>query len=309
MITTIQKVETSFNFVWRVQRARNFARRFAEYLSVMIAGPILLAVALGLLGSALHSPTARWLDSIAPLAWALTGLAGVLPYVIVSAVFVFMYMFIPNIRVEVRAALIGGVTGGRRLGARRQDIHLDPRLLLDARGGLLGVRDRAVHAHLGVLELADFAARRDARLLRAVSAVPPAWAHAPLRSTRRRTRVSAFPSCIWSVATIRAARWIGMRRASPTGSTFPGRRSHRCSPRLEQATLLVATEKESFVPGRDPHAIKLSDIIEALRRPQHGRAMLVGRAIPQAQELVARIDATVHRDLGDRSLADFIGGV
>ena len=112
VVTTIQKVETSFNFVWRVQHARNFARRFAEYLSVMIAGPILLAVALGLLGSALHSPTARWLDSIAPLAWVLTGIAGVVPYVIVSVVFVFMYMFIPNIRVEARAALIGGVTAG-----------------------------------------------------------------------------------------------------------------------------------------------------------------------------------------------------
>src|ERR1700740_1970014 len=32
VITTIQKVETSFNFVWRVQHARSFARRFAEYL-------------------------------------------------------------------------------------------------------------------------------------------------------------------------------------------------------------------------------------------------------------------------------------
>jgi membrane protein len=78
---------------------------------------------------------------------------------------------------------------------------------------------------------------------------------------------------------------------------------------LEQAKLLVATEKECFVPGRDPHGIKLSDIIEALRRPQHGRAILVGHAIPEAQALVARIDATVHRDLGDRSLADFIGGI
>ena len=57
VISTIQKVETSFNFVWRVDRPRSFARRFTEYLSVMIIGPILLAVALGLLGSAEHSPS------------------------------------------------------------------------------------------------------------------------------------------------------------------------------------------------------------------------------------------------------------
>ena len=63
-----------------------------------------------------------------------------------------------------------------------------------------------------------------------------------------------------------------------------------------------------FLPGRDPHSIKLSDIIETLRRPQHGRTILVGRAIPQAQELIAHIEACVHRDLGERSLAEFIGG-
>src|SRR5580692_3882812 len=71
VITTIQKVEASFNFVWRVERPRSFARRFTEYLSVMIIGPILLAVALGLLGSAEKSPFALWLNALPPLAWAM----------------------------------------------------------------------------------------------------------------------------------------------------------------------------------------------------------------------------------------------
>ena len=53
VITTIQKIESSFNFVWHVERPRSFARRFTEYLSVMILGPILLAVMLGLLGTLL----------------------------------------------------------------------------------------------------------------------------------------------------------------------------------------------------------------------------------------------------------------
>ena len=47
VVTTNQKVEGSFNFVWRVERPRSFARRFTEYLSVMVLGPILLAVSLG----------------------------------------------------------------------------------------------------------------------------------------------------------------------------------------------------------------------------------------------------------------------
>src|ERR1700728_292270 len=58
-LSTIQKVETSFNFVWRVDRPRGLVRRLTEYLSVMIVGPILLAVALGLLSSAAHRPVAQ----------------------------------------------------------------------------------------------------------------------------------------------------------------------------------------------------------------------------------------------------------
>src|SRR6202011_2049726 len=72
VITTIQKVEASFNFVWRVERPRSFARRFTEYLSVMVVGPVLLAVAFGLLGSAEHSPFAHWLTAVPALAWLTT---------------------------------------------------------------------------------------------------------------------------------------------------------------------------------------------------------------------------------------------
>ena len=110
--STIQKVEASFNFVWRIDRPRSFGRRFTELLSVMIAGPILLAVALELLASAEHSPAAQWLYSFAHLAWAFRFVGHLLPYAIVTMVFTFMYAFIPNTHVDLRPALIGGVTAG-----------------------------------------------------------------------------------------------------------------------------------------------------------------------------------------------------
>ena len=111
-VSTIQKVEASFNFVWRIDRPRSLGRRFSELLSVMIAGPILLAVALELLASAVHSPAAQWLVSVAHLGWAFRFLGQLLPYAIVTTVFTFMYAFIPNTHVDFRPALIGGVTAG-----------------------------------------------------------------------------------------------------------------------------------------------------------------------------------------------------
>src|ERR1700687_6459341 len=78
----------------------------------MIWGPILLAVAIGLLGSAEHSPFAQRLHAVAPFAVILDLLGQIAPYVIVTVVFTFMYSFIPNTQVQFRAALIGGVTSG-----------------------------------------------------------------------------------------------------------------------------------------------------------------------------------------------------
>jgi membrane protein len=307
VITTIQKVDTSFNFVWRVQHARNFARRFAEYLSVMIAGPILLAVALGLLGSALHSPTARWLDSIAPLAWAVTGVARVAPYVIVSAVFMFMYMFIPNIRVEARAAFIGGVTAGvvwALVGKIFTSILVSSSTLVAIYSGFAIVLSTLIWVYLSWLIL----------LLGATLAFYVQFPqYLPHGHTALALDASAHESIGVSVMYLvardylsGAAGWNAARLADtldvPAAALAPVVTS------LEKAKLLVATEKDCFLPGRDPHSIKLSDIVETLRRPQHGRTILVGRAIPQAQELIAHIQACVHRDLGERSLAEFIGG-
>ena len=57
LIGTIKKVEDSFNFVWHVDQPRSFARRLAEYTSLLIAGPVLLVGFLGLTHAALGRRT------------------------------------------------------------------------------------------------------------------------------------------------------------------------------------------------------------------------------------------------------------
>jgi membrane protein len=111
VVTTIQKVESSFHFVWRIARPRSLLRRIVEYLVVIIVGPILLAAALGVVASAQNSPLARWLDAVAP-GHSLSVLAKGLPYVVVTLVFTAMYFLIPNTRVRLQAAIIGGVSAG-----------------------------------------------------------------------------------------------------------------------------------------------------------------------------------------------------
>jgi membrane protein len=112
LIGTMRKVEDGFNFAWRIDVPRSFARRGADYLTLLIAGPLLLSVLAGFAHLAADSTPLRVLTEL-PLMDRLTGWAlSVAPYVLVSILLTGLYMAIPNTRVRLRPALIGGVTAG-----------------------------------------------------------------------------------------------------------------------------------------------------------------------------------------------------
>ena len=67
LIGTMKKVEDGFNFVWHVDVPRSFARRLAEYLALLITGPVLLAAVVGLSRLASESEPVRMLSEL-PLA-------------------------------------------------------------------------------------------------------------------------------------------------------------------------------------------------------------------------------------------------
>src|SRR5579871_2683421 len=48
LVGTIKKVEDSFNFLWRVEQPRSFARRVAEYMTLLVVGPLLMVAFIGL---------------------------------------------------------------------------------------------------------------------------------------------------------------------------------------------------------------------------------------------------------------------
>jgi hypothetical protein len=76
--------------------------------------------------------------------------------------------------------------------------------------------------------------------------------------------------------------------------------------RLERAGLIVATEREQFVPGRDPQGILLADIVDAVRTLQIGRLTIEVRAVATAAQVMHEVEAAVRERLGTRSLKDLI---
>jgi membrane protein len=112
VLSMAQKVEDSFNFVWRVDRPRSLARRFSEYLSVMLVGPVLMTFALGITASISSTAVVQKLQEIEPFGSGMLLLGKLSPYLLVIAAFTFLYAFVPNTRVRLRAASLAGTVAG-----------------------------------------------------------------------------------------------------------------------------------------------------------------------------------------------------
>ncbi len=111
-ISMVQKVEESLNYVWYVSESRSFARRFTEYMFVLMIGPLAIVIALGMITALQNQSIVQYLlqnQIVGPLFVATSKLT---PYFIVSGVFAFLYWFMPNTRVRLVPAITGGLAGG-----------------------------------------------------------------------------------------------------------------------------------------------------------------------------------------------------
>ena len=112
VISLIQKIESAFNFTWRLNTVRNFSQRFSNYLSVIMVGPVLIFSAVGITASLKSQPIIDTIQSL-PFAGEFIQLAGkFLPYVLIIAAFSFVYVMVPNTRVKVKSALYGAIVAG-----------------------------------------------------------------------------------------------------------------------------------------------------------------------------------------------------
>jgi membrane protein len=305
VIATIQKVEGSFNFVWRVARPRSFGRRFTEYLSVMIVGPVLLAVAIGLLGSAEHSPFAQWLNAVAPIAAVVGVLGQVVPYVIVTVVFTVMYAFIPNTRVQFRAALIGGVTAGiiwALVGKAFTAVILYSSQMVAIYSGFAIVLTTLIWVYLSWLILLIGA--QLAFYLQFPQYLRHGHETIELTGIDREQMGLSIMYLIGRDYGSGNGYWDVGRLA--TELDVPGTALAPVLSRLERARLIVATEKEQFLPGRAPEGILLSDILDAVRTLQIGRLSIEVRPVARAARVMAEVQTAMRERLGTRSLKDLI---
>jgi len=112
VLALLSNIEETFNNIWGVQETRSLYRRFSDYFSVLIFGPLFVLVAISMTTTLESQSFVQTLLGMAYVGKVIYLLFKVFPFVAMWAAFTFLYIFMPNIKVGFQAALVGGVFGG-----------------------------------------------------------------------------------------------------------------------------------------------------------------------------------------------------
>ncbi|MCS6897609.1 MAG: YihY/virulence factor BrkB family protein, partial [Nitrospira sp.] len=97
----VDKIEQALNAIWMVRQGRPWNRKFTDYLSVVLVGPVLVFTAFGVLASLQSHTVVQWLVAIEPFGSLFLWTAEIVPFLVLCGVFTFFYKFIPYTRVQV----------------------------------------------------------------------------------------------------------------------------------------------------------------------------------------------------------------
>ncbi len=112
-IMLLVTIEASFNCVFRVERERSVISKVLVYWTVMTLGPLLIGASLSLQGYLTALNKLQIAKSAAPY------LAAPLPTILSVAAFTVLFAAVPNRRISLKDALVGGIAAGLLFAALR----------------------------------------------------------------------------------------------------------------------------------------------------------------------------------------------
>jgi membrane protein len=109
VLSLVQKIESAFNFTWRIATTRNITQRFSNYLSVILIGPLFLFTASAITASFNSSTVVNKFLAIEPFGTLLLLIGEMVPYLLTIVSFTVIYLLIPNTKVKFGSAVYGAV--------------------------------------------------------------------------------------------------------------------------------------------------------------------------------------------------------
>ena len=304
-ISTVQKVEESFNYVWYVSKPRSFARRFSEYFIVLLVGPMVMVTAIGMITSIQSNTVVQFLISNDRLGPIFVVIGKIVPYLLISGVFAFLYMFMPNTKVNLRSALVGGIAGGFMWATMSA---------LFTTFILYSTRTLQIYAGFAVAITALFWLYLNWLIL-LIGAQLAFYYQRPafLRIGRREPRLS---NSIRERLALNIMYLVGKSFREPDGIiTFaqiseqiriPSIALSPVADGLEKAGSLISTDNEELLPGREMSRILLRDILDVVRSTGETGSDSPPNWTEGIDRIGGQLESAVSDVTVDRTLSDFL---
>jgi membrane protein len=306
-ISMVQKVEESFNYVWYVSKPRSFARRFSEYFFVLLIGPILMVTALGMLTSIRSNAVVQMILTNESLGRIFVVASQLTPYLLITGVFTFLYMYMPNTKVKFKAALVGGLAGGFLWASA--GAFFATFVLYASRTQLIYSGFAVAITTLIWLYLSWLILLIGAQL--AFYFQQPAF----LRIGRREPRLS---NSMRERLALNVMYLVGKAFRDPDATTSIGEISQQLSMpsialtpvtnALESAALLITTENEELLPGREMARIPLNDILAVVRTQGETGSYRDPAWTAEIDALGDEMDGALAGISADKTLSDLLDG-
>ncbi len=306
-ISMVQKVEESFNYVWYVSKPRSFARRFSEYFFVLLIGPILMVTALGMLTSIKSNAFVQMILTYESLGPIFVVASKFTPYLLITGVFTFLYMYMPNTKVKFKSALVGGLAGGFLWASA--GAFFATFILYASRTQLIYSGFAVAITTLIWLYLSWLILLIGAQL--AFYFQQPAF----LRIGRREPRLS---NSMRERLALNVMYLVGKAFRDPDATTSIREISQQLSmpsialapvaDALEGAALLITTENEELLPGREMSRIPLNDILAVVRTKGETGSYRDPAWTAEIDALGAEMDGALARVTAEKTLSDLLDG-
>src|SRR5437899_5573915 len=109
VLSMMGTIEEAFNQIWHVRSARKLTRKFSDYLSVILVGPVLMFAALTITATLQNNAFVQSLLSFEPFGTVILTLLRFIPYFTLWGAFTVFYVLIPNTRVKLKSAIVGAL--------------------------------------------------------------------------------------------------------------------------------------------------------------------------------------------------------
>ncbi len=305
VVSMIQKMEDSLNFVWHVERPRSLARRVSEYLVVMLIGPAIAVFAMVLLARVEASDVLARLSGLAAGDTGTLGTPHFTPYVMVVALFAFVYVYMPNTRVRIGPALVGALFAGAlwaAVGALFTRIVVYSAKTAAVYAGFAVVLLFLVWVYISWLIL--LLGAQLSFYVQHPEHLRSGHAEVPLTSALRERMALAIMCLVGERFLAGGARWTIAGLAERLD--VPGTVLDEIVSSLQAHGLVLDVEDDTVAPARDLAAITLDAILDAVRHETPDPRRPTPRAVPAADQAARLADEAMRASLRGRTLRDLL---